>query len=649
MFVLVADSQSVFQQILAHILTEQGVDFHLCKTGAEVVEAMSVRTVDLFLVTMNLPDIDGPALCRQIRQTIKDDCIPIIILTSEESGQSFSGAFAAGATDIFRRNKIEHFSDYLAHLTQLSKPMNARVMVLEDSRVQRQILEQTLTGWGLEVQAFDSARPALESHLDEPFDIILTDIELNGLESGLDFVRDVRQQPFGVGDVPIIAVTAYLSDSTRVNFLARGIDRCMLKPILMPELRSEVKKQIDIRKARLALDQERRMEAEKNNAKTEFMARMSHELRTSLNAIIGFSELQLISEAQDTETLDYASKINSAGKLLLELINEVLDLSRIESGNVKINFENISLADVLNKCQSVMNGFAKEHSVALSFNNKLNDTSVLCDPTRLTEVLLNLISNGIKYNKKGGKVEVVTELIKNKLVRISVIDNGIGISEKDVKKIFEPFSRVHTSSHQAEGTGIGLAIADQLVELMGGSLGFSSEVGRGSNFWLDLPRGGIAKQKLEDIKFSPVAELMPCKVVYVDDNPTNCLLLKKWFSKQIYGDISIASNARDGLLLVKKDRPDILITDIQMPEESGYWLLEQIRARPKLADLPVIALSAMAMEDEVMRGKHSGFTAYLTKPFDFKVLINTLNSIEIERKNKKYALDFNNDPNYIDS
>lgn len=630
MFVLVGDSQSVFQKILAQVLSQQSIDFHICSTGAEVIEAMKVRSVDLFVLAMNLPDISGPALCRHIRESVNDECVPIIILTSNEQSTTFAEAFRAGATDIFRRNKIEYFSDYLSNLTELAKPIQGRVMVLEDSRSQRQLLEQVLMQWGLSVDAFSASAQALEAHLREPYDVILTDIELNGLENGLDFVHDIRQQPAGVGDVPIVAVTAYLSESTRVNFLARGIDRCMLKPLLMPELRSEIKKQIDACNMRRILDRERTLEKKKSRAKTDFLTRMSHELRTSLNAIIGFSNLLIMGDDKDPETREYAGKVNTAGKLLLELINEVLDLSHIESGNIKMSLEVVSLDSILDNVQQVMETFAREHEINLQLENSLQSAFVRCDVTRLTEVIMNLVSNAIKYNRPGGNIHIRTTLNDSGCVRISVQDDGIGISPAYAKKIFEPFTRAHEESHDIQGTGIGLTIALNLMELMGGSLDFISQVGKGSTFWVDIPRSTGVEQGGES-RSTEVRQsvLTPCRVLYVDDNVVNCLLLEKWFSRQLGADVIIAHSAREGLSMVERERPDVVLTDIHMPGENGYWLLKQIRNNPASADLPVVALSAMAMNGEVERGKLSGFSAYLTKPFDFQMLVKTLNSFVV--------------------
>lgn len=628
MFVLVADSQAVFQKMIAHIFDEQGVEYQFCNTGAEVIEALNVRKVDLFVLAMNLPDMNGASLCQCIRKTINDDCIPIIVLTSDTSDQSFAEAFDAGATDIFRRNKIQYFSDYILHLTQAIQPLYARALILEDSRSQRLALESTLLNWGLSVDTFSSAKPAFEAHLSTPYDIILTDIELSGLENGLDFVHDVREQGLGCGDVPIIAITAYLSESTRVNFLARGIDRCMLKPLLMPELRSEIKKQIDARQVRLTLDRERKLEAEKNKAKSDFLARMSHELRTSLNAIIGFSDLLSFGDQHSHETKDYAGKINEAGKLLLNLINEVLDLSRIESGTVDLRVEVANISVMLEKCHQVMHNFADKYQIHLLFNEVDDTVNVYCDQTRLLEVLFNLISNAIKYNQEGGRVTVSVDVTKTDKIRISVVDDGIGISPQHLERIFEPFARVHDKSHGVQGTGIGLPIALHLMELMDGDLGFSSEKGEGSNFWLDIPRAtngsGVRRQTEVMLELDG---LTPCSVVYVDDNPVNRLLIEKWFSRQAGTEILIADNAKNALELVLEHRPDVLITDIHMPGENGYWLLERVREKNILDEVPVIALSAMAMNDEVERGRQYGFDAYVTKPINFSELTRTLNTV----------------------
>lgn len=628
MFVVVADSQSVFKQMLAQIMEQQQVGFQLCNTGAEVVEIMSQRHVDLFVLTMNLPDIKGADLCRKIRDTIKDDCIPIIILTAEERGNSFAKAFDEGATDIFRRSNIESFSDYLQNLSANNALLAGRALIVEDSRSQRLQLKACLQEWGLEVDDFESVKPALAAHKDHPYDVILTDIELNRLENGLDFVHDIRGLPPGLGDVAIIATTAYLSDSTRVNFLARGINRCMLKPLLMPELRSELKKQLDSRQASLGLIEAKSQEADKNQAKSVFIARMSHELRTSLNAIIGFSNLMLQESFSLDEARECAKNINDSGKLLLELINEVLDLSQIESGNVALSIEAVNLGVLLDRCQQVMTSFAEENQVQLKIENSLPDVNVLCDKVRLLEVLFNLISNAVKYNKAEGLVKVYPEHCDDGYLRIHVVDTGIGISSDKLEAIFEPFSRVHDQRLAVQGTGIGLPIAQNLVRLINGRLGVDSTLGKGSHFWVDIP---TTVEQVADAAehFSQLGSkvLKPCELIYVDDNPVNCLLVERWCSKRTGVSIRIATSAEQGLQLIAQQCPDVLITDINMPEHDGFWLLNQLRKDSRWNSLPVIALTAMAMNEEVSRGRLSDFQAYVTKPVDFSLLAKEINRL----------------------
>ena len=628
MFVLIADHQSVFQKMLATILEANGVGYKMCGSGTELLQSMDEQVANLFVVSMNMPDMDGVNLCSRIRVKLQDDCIPIIILTSDSGTQRFSDVFDAGATDVFRRSNIQYFSAYIQRLAENTLPLEGRVMILEDSRSQRLILEDALTSWGIEVESFESCGPAYEAHLTNPFDVILTDIELKGLETGLDMVHDIRSQPFGVGDVPIIAITAYLSESTRVNFLARGIDRCLLKPILLPELRSELKNQLLSREIRLTLEQARQKERQANKAKSNFIARMSHELRTSLNAIIGFSELLGIQETTRREVSEYASKINDAGKLLLNLINEVLDLSRIEAGKVELTIEPLLLSDIFDRCSLVMAGFADEHRVYLDIQPPAKPVSVLCDETRIIEVLLNLISNAIKYNHQQGRVTVSVIILSDATLRINVVDSGVGIAPEDVDKIFEPFSRVHELSHETQGTGIGLPIAAQLMELMNGDLGFSSKLNEGSDFWVDIPLDPKSGQRIKNAKHNQsVGKLLPCSVIYVDDNPVNRLLIEKWFAKQDGASIALAEAARDGLALAHRVHPDIIITDINMPGESGYWLLERIHHSSAFSGVPVVALSAMAMCDEVKLGEYSEFDAYITKPIDFNVLTKTINKL----------------------
>jgi signal transduction histidine kinase/DNA-binding LytR/AlgR family response regulator len=623
MFVLVVDHQLVFQKMLAQILDQCDAQYELCSTGQQALAAMKAHTVSLFVISMNMPDISGEELCYQIRQHIQDECIPVVVLTSYEQKQRFRDVFKAGATDVFHRDKIECFGDYVRRLTEIHQPIQGRVMILEDSLSQQQLLKESIVSWGLEVDAFAASKVAFQAHLNKPYDVILTDIELAGLESGLDFVHDVRQQPLGIGDVPIMAVTAYLSNSTRVNFLARGIDCCMLKPLLMPELRSTLKNQIEARQAKLKIEYARQKEKQASEAKSNFIARTSHELRTSLNAIIGFSKLLLIDKNNNEETYESARKINEAGEHLLNLINEVLDLSKIESGKLDLKIQSISVRAMLKKSAEIMSDFAQQHQVRLDVLLPDQEIYILCDEIRLLEIIFNLISNAVKYSIERCVVTVSANLLDNNRVRINVADNGIGIDPADADKIFQPFSRVYKNPDEIQGSGIGLAISKQLVELMNGSIDFTSEPGVGSCFWVDLPVAH-SKPEVKVIESQKAAVLSPCHVVYVDDNPVNQLLIKKWFSHQQKANLQLASSAREGLAIINKSRPDIVLTDISMPGESGYWLLETLRAQSDTAMIPVVALSARAMAAEVEEGASSDFDSYLTKPIDFGRLAATI-------------------------
>ena len=625
MFVLIADNQPVFQKVLADILDEKQLPHQFCSTGDELLQAMDEQEVNLFVISMSIPDIDVASLCGEVRTKLQDDCIPIIILTSDDSDQRFSEIFEAGATDVFRRSSIDYFSDYIRRLSNSTRALEGRVMILEDSPSQRLILEEALVGWGLQVESFESTQPAYQAHLNNPFDIILTDIELKGLETGLDMVHDIRSQPFGIGDVPIIAITAYLSKSTRVNFLARGIDRCMLKPILLPELRSELRNRLESREICLTLERARQQEKNASKAQSNFVAKMSHELRTSLNAILGFSSLLITNKNVKKEVDEYAGKINDAGKRLLNIMSDVLNLSKIEAGTADINIEVVPLKRVLKHCVEQMGEIAKKQEINFKIEPLDTNINLRCDENRLLEVMLNLIANAIKFNRPGGHVIVSYVPIAADTIRINVVDNGLGIDHQDVDVIFEPFANVEREYCDEQGVGIGLPVSVRLMRLMGGDLGFSSKLAEGSDFWVDVPLA--VESCLNANQGQPTDQLAPCRVIYVDDNPVNLLLVESWFKNKTQADITIAESADEGLALISKLKPDLVISDINMPGHNGYWLLNKIRNDQSIGATPVIALSAMEYNREHAGKNEDQFDGYITKPIDFQVLIKTINRL----------------------
>lgn len=385
-----------------------------------------------------------------------------------------------------------------------------------------------------------------------------------------------------------------------------------------------------------------------NAAKSEFLSRMSHELRTPLNAIIGFAQILALSgkSSLNEQQADSVQEILKAGQHLLLQVNEVLDLSRIESGRIELNLEPLLLAPLIQACVAQVQPLAAARRITLALP-LLADTpaplAVLGDATRVRQVLLNLLSNAIKYNRDGGQIHVAA-MASGDQVCIDVRDTGRGIAPEKQARLFKPFERLESSYDGIEGTGIGLALVKQLVEAMGGKIGLESTLDIGSRFWFVLPRASLpplAGANLAALETAPatpatpaapaapalpVSRPMPRRVLYVEDNPANMKLVKKILGTRPNLSLLEAVNAELGLEIARRERPDLILLDINLPGMDGFAAMTQLQAWPETAAIPVIAVTANAMKRDVDRGKAAGFADYLTKPIDIGHLQQILDS-----------------------
>ncbi len=373
-----------------------------------------------------------------------------------------------------------------------------------------------------------------------------------------------------------------------------------------------------------------------SSAKSEFLASMSHELRTPLNAILGFAQLlqrdkkEPLSE-RHRERIDHVLK---GGEHLLRLIDDVLDLSRIEAGRVLVSPEPVDLALVFPEVKTTLDPMAARADIELS-TAPLDASlpAVVADRTRLKQILMNYGSNAIKYGRKKGTVVFKTST-RGDWVRISVIDDGMGIAEDKQDKIFQPFHRAGQETGSIEGTGIGLAITRRLAELMGGTTGFQSTEGEGSTFWIDLPIHRHAGS-VPDAKGTPLASgsrLMGVagprfSIVYIEDNPSNIAFMEDLLSDFERVDLATAPTAEIGLELVRARKPNVVIMDINLPGMSGFEATRQLREWPETRQIPVIALSAAAMVRDEARVREAGFYKYLTKPVKVDELTGVLEAL----------------------
>jgi PAS domain S-box-containing protein len=371
-----------------------------------------------------------------------------------------------------------------------------------------------------------------------------------------------------------------------------------------------------------------------STAKSEFLSSMSHELRTPLNAILGFAQL-LRRDKEETLTDRDKGRIEQilqGGRHLLRLIDDILDLARIEAGGVSISPEPIDVGTVLDEVTRTLEPMAAREHIRLADHAPEALPLVAADRTRLAQILMNFVSNAIKYNRPTGAVTFRVSTPDTDRLRVTVADTGMGIPPDKQTKLFQPFQRAGQEAGPIEGTGIGLVIARRLARLMGGDVGFRSVLGQGSEFWVDMPlhasgaRSSVPPAAREESSGQVPSEGRR-RVLYIEDNPANVAFMVDLVSTVEDVELITAPTAEMGLELAHERRPDVIILDITLPGMSGVDALRALRALAATRDIPVIALTAAATEIDKRRGREAGFDRYLTKPVKVDDFVAALNAL----------------------
>ena len=409
------------------------------------------------------------------------------------------------------------------------------------------------------------------------------------------------------------------TDNDRWLYLSRDISERKRAEIAMSRGKEELERQVAARTAQLTIARDAAEEA--NRAKSDFLSRMSHELRTPMNAVLGFAQLLGLDPSvsgQQRQSLDH---ILRAGKHLLHLINDVLDLAHVESGRMTLSPEPLSVEDIVHEVVALMRPLAQSRRVRIDVE-PMSGSVVRGDRLRVRQVLLNLTANAVKYNRPGGWVKLRTEAEPDGRVCIVIEDSGQGISPEGLRRLFEPFVRLGAEQDTVEGTGIGLSISKRLVELMNGRIGVESEVAQGSRFWISLPADKLAPPPSADGTVPGALGLdlraAPAVVLYVEDNPDNLALVMRIVERHPYVQLLSAPSASLGFDLARSQRPDLILLDIHLPDSTGYALLGRLRAHVSTRDIPAVAVTANAMPHDEARALGAGFAAYVTKPIDVR-------------------------------
>jgi signal transduction histidine kinase len=519
--------------------------------------------------------------------------------------------------------------------------MRVRLVHLEDDEADRELVARTLRAEGIDCAVVQAeCREDFERALDDPPDLILSDYSIPGF-SGDEAQNMARSR---CPNVPFMFVSGSIGEERAVEHLKSGATDYVLKDRLdklgtavkralreADERRRRASAEADLRHLNVQLEarviertrelvtantqlQRARQDADRANlAKSEFLSRMSHDLRTPLNAIMGFAQL-LDLDGLEADQADSVRHILRGGEHLLSLINEVLDIARIEAGHLTLSLEPVSVAEAVEHALDLIRPIAAKRGITVT-SDVTRGIYVLADRQRLSQILLNLLSNAVKYNREGGTASVRAG-VEGTHVRIDVIDSGSGIPPDKLALMFTPFERLGADQRGIEGTGLGLALAKRLAVEMKGSLSVESQVDRGTVFHVTLPRSdghGAHEPVAPPVVITPAT--YTGSVLYIEDNAPNVVLMERLLTRRPGVRLKHAQDGQSALEMLKGEKPNLVILDLHLSDMTGEEVLRRIWSNPATRDIPVAVLSADVTSHSQRRLRASGAIAYLTKPF----------------------------------
>ncbi len=547
---------------------------------------------------------------------------------------------------------------------RVTNPSDFRILIVDDQtdnlRVLSAVLE--LAGYTRITCLGDSRELLAVVHEVKP-DLLMLDLHMPHVDglTALDQLATVIPED---DYLPVLVLTGDATSQAKERALSHGAHDFLSKPLNRTEVQLRVRNLLETRRLHLQLraqnaslaqqvrerteladnlastnltlqetqDQLVRAkdEAERaNRAKSEFLSRMSHELRTPLNAILGFAQMLSLAELA-AQHHDNARQILKGGYHLLELINEVLDLARIEAGRLEVSLEPVRIGHAVTEILELVGPIASQRNIALNADLATNGNRyVQADLQRFKQVLLNLLSNAIKFNRNNGSVRLRCDVTDHSTLHIEVADTGPGIDEEGLKKIFTPFERLNADRNAIGGTGLGLALAKRMIEAMGGTIGVESTPGAGSKFWFELPLADYAAdpEEVRDSGFG--ADSGPDiayrgTVLYIEDDLSNLRLIEEIVGGYPGVQLLEATQGKLGLELAIAHAPDWILLDLHLPDISGEEVLEQLRKDPRTESIPVTILSADATPGRIKGLQAAGAREYLTKPMEVRQLIELL-------------------------
>ena len=665
--VLIVDDSMTYIQELASQLREEDYVVIMASSGEEALACLATEQVDGILLDLIMPGLSGQEACKLIKQRAIWRDIPLIMLTAHDDRDAMIECINAGADDYIAKSadfevlkvrlrahlRRKHFEDenhrIREKLVRSETEATARVLIeAEQLKLDQRLRDQQFYTRSLiesNIDALMTTDPAgiitdvnkqmealtgstRDELIGSPFKSYFTDSAR--AEAGIKLVLSDKK----VTDYELTA-RARDGKKTLVSYNATTFhdrDRTLQGVFGVARDVTERKRfEQALQETNVELESAKSAAEKANLAKSDFLSGMSHELRSPLNAILGFAQLMDTASPPPSDIQkESITQILQAGWHLLKLINEILDLSVVESGKVSLSLEPVSLPEVLLECQTMMEAQAQQRGIVMTFPQFKQPSFIWADQTRLKQIVINLLSNAIKYNQASGQVTVDYTVMSSERIRISFKDTGAGLSPEKITQLFQPFNRLGQEAGIVAGTGIGLVVTKQLVELMDGVMGVDSTVGQGSVFWVELRSTPAPELKVTaPEEAAPKLAIKPIDapqkiLLYIEDNPANMRLVERLIDRRTDIKLLKAVDGLQGIALARASLPDVILMDINLPGISGIDALKALQEDASTAHIPVVAISANAMSRDIEVGRQLGFFRYLTKPIVVEEFMTTL-------------------------